>query len=110
MRVIYNRAIPFGRKFRAINLFGVVFSKVPCDGTIINHERIHSAQMREMAYLPFYLAYGIEWLIRFLACRDGHRAYREISFEREAYQNQSDPGYLQRRRRYGFLKHCRGGR
>lgn len=64
MSIIKNTIIPFG-KFKAINLFGVIFYKgsYPTKDTI-NHEKIHTAQMKEMLYIFFYIWYGVEWLIK----------------------------------------------
>ena len=64
-----------------MNLFGVFFvhPRVRLSKRLINHESIHTAQMREMLYVPFYVVYVIEWLIRLLLKGD---AYRNISFER----------------------------
>ena len=30
MKIIYNRLIPVGKRYYAINLFGVLFAKGPC--------------------------------------------------------------------------------
>ena len=95
MKIIYNRFIPFGRNFLAINLFGVLFAKGPCDSVTINHEEIHTRQMRELLYLPFYVAYVVGWLFRLAQYRDFMKAYA----------NQRDIGYLRRRRPYSFLKY-----
>lgn len=53
MIIIKNTIIPFG-KFKAINLFGIIFYKgsYPTKDTI-NHEKIHTAQMKEMLYIFF---------------------------------------------------------
>ncbi len=101
MRVIRNGLIPF-KGFKAINLFGVVFVRRECTMTSadLNHEAIHTAQMREMFYVIFYLAYIVEWLCHLARFQDTHEAYRRISFEREAYANQSDPDYLNNRKPY----------
>ena len=101
MRVIRNGLIPF-RGFKAINLFGVVFVRRECAVTPIdlNHEAIHTAQMREMLYVIFYIAYVGEWLGRLAKCRDVKEAYRRISFEREAYAHQSDTEYLNTRKHF----------
>lgn len=99
MKIIYNRFIPFGRFF-AINLFGVLFVKgKPSQVTRrdLNHELIHTAQMRELGCVPFYILYVLEWIWRLF--RKGN-AYSNISFEREAYAHQNDPGYLHRRPRF----------
>ncbi|MDE6843792.1 MAG: hypothetical protein K2J24_09745 [Muribaculaceae bacterium] len=108
MKIIYNRIIPFGRRFYAINLCGVLFAKGPCDRRMLNHESIHTAQIKELAYVGFYLWYVVEWLVLLLRRRDTFRAYRDISFEREAYANEGDFTYLGRRRRYSFMRYLRG--
>ena len=110
MRIIRNNFIPL-RGFKAINLFGVLFvrgnaSIGPAD---INYEEIHTAQMREMLYVPFYLWYVVEWLVRLVQFRDFKKAYRNISFEREAYANERGMGYLGRRRRYSWTGYLKGG-
>ncbi len=107
MRVIYNRIIPFGT-FKAINLFGVVFSKMPLSATECRHEQIHSRQMLELCVVGFYLWYVVEWGIRLLQYRNGLVAYFNICFEREAYLNQSRPDYLMHRRCFGFWRYLRG--
>lgn len=87
MRIVYNNIIPF-RGFKAINLFGILFVRKGCEMSDVdlNHEAIHTAQMKEMWYIFFYLWYLIEWIVRLF--KKGN-AYRNISFEREAYSNQS---------------------
>ena len=42
---------------------------------LINHESIHTAQMKEMLYLGFYLWYGIEWFVKLIKYRNGYKAY-----------------------------------
>ncbi len=103
MKVIRNTLLPLGRKFGAINLFGVLFAKpdMPLTPEVMNHEAIHTRQMRELLYIPFYLMYVAEWLYRLARRRgDSYRAYLDISFEREAYRHAADPGYLATRRHF----------
>lgn len=109
MKVIRNRIIPFGGYY-AINLFGIVFAKGDCDDVTMRHEAIHTAQMRELLYLLFYIAYVVEWLVRFAILHDSRRAYHAVSFEREAYANQADAGYLSRRRHFAFFRNNRRAR
>ena len=98
MKIIHNRFIPF-RGFAAINLFGVLFVRrgVRMSPALLNHERIHTAQMRELGYVLFYVIYLVEWLLRLL--RPGN-AYRKLSFESEAYRHEGDLRYLSRRPRF----------
>ncbi|MGN0213500.1 MAG: hypothetical protein ACI4AH_01680 [Muribaculaceae bacterium] len=104
MKVVRLRWFP--RRW-CINLFGVAFSGDTSwiNDKVINHERIHTAQMRELLFVPFYVLYVAEWLVRLALCRGWMRAYRSISFEREAYGNDADFGYLGRRRAYAWMNY-----
>ena len=102
--VIYNKIFPFGN-YVAINLFGIIFSKSkPLTDKTINHENIHTRQMIEMLFIFFYIWYGIEWLIRLIQYKNGHTAYRNISFEREARYAAEHPEYKRKTFSYGWLK------
>lgn len=105
MKIIRNKIIPF-KGFKAVNLFGVLFvrEEAVLSEVDINHETIHTAQMKEMLYVGFYLWYAVEWLVRMIRSRDAHSAYRNISFEREAYANQFNMEYLQDRQHYTWMK------
>ncbi len=72
--------------------------------TLLNHEKIHLRQQAEMLVLPFYIWYSIEYLMRLAQYRNGRTAYRNISFEREAYHNESDNTFLYNRPFWNFLK------
>lgn len=100
MRIVRNRFLPF-RRYAAMNLFGLLFCHHDTLVTpqLVNHERIHTAQMLEMGIIFFYLWYGIEWLIKLAT---PGRAYMRISFEREAYLYDDDPDYLRHRRPYAW--------
>lgn len=108
MKIIYTKRFPFmGKDFIAMNLFGMIIARkgIYLSPTSVFHERIHTAQMREMLYVFFYLWYVIEWLIRILFCFSASKAYWNISFEREAYDNESNPAYLQQRKHYRWMKY-----
>ena len=106
MKIIRNRLIP-PPGFSYINISGVLFTrrKRPITPIEERHESIHTRQMQETLYIFFYLWYLIEWLIKLAIIRDTRKAYRAISFEREAYQYQATPGYLEERKHYCWLKH-----
>lgn len=88
MKVIYNNLIPF-RGFCAINVFGLMFVRKGCEVSqvTVNHETIHTAQMKELGYILFYIIYFVEWVVR---CFMKGNAYRNISFEKEAYEHQEN--------------------
>jgi len=104
MKVIYNNIIPF-KGFAAINLFGVLFVRngVVLSCHMLNHERIHTSQMREMLYVFFYIWYGIEWLVKLF--KHKKQSYYNISFEREAYENEYNPSYLRERKLFAWVKY-----
>ncbi len=106
MKVIYNNLIPF-KGFAAMNLFGVIFARRDAYITrkTLNHEQIHTMQMREMLYVFFYVWYIVEWLIRLLCCFNSFKAYKNISFEREAKQNEENLNYKNERVHYTWLEY-----
>ena len=69
---------------------------------IINHEKIHIEQQKELLVIFFYLWYVLEWAIKFF--KYGSQSYYNISFEREAYKYDKDLTYLDKRKRWAFLK------
>ena len=72
MWVIHNKILPFHR-FAAINLFGIRFVNrgIRVTPTLINHEKILTAQMLELLVVFFYLLYVVEWLLRLLRLKSG---------------------------------------
>ena len=102
--MIRNKYIPF-QGYKAMNLFGILFVRgnARIDDITLNHEKIHTAQQKELLYIIFLFWYIIEWLIRL----PKGNAYRNISFEREAYDNQYDLNYLKSRKRFDFTKYLR---
>lgn len=73
--------------------------------TTINHEKIHIRQQAELLVIPFYIWYFLEFFIKSWSTSTIDDAYRSISFEREAYQNQDNPDYLKTRKFWSFLKY-----
>lgn len=103
MKIVYNNIIPF-KGFAAINLFGVIFARKECrplPTSTVNHEAIHTEQMKELLYIGFYVCYVVEWLVR-LSMKGN--AYRNISFEKEAYNCQHIPSYTQIRQRFAMWR------
>lgn len=89
-----------------LNIFSILCARDTrwIDRHVINHERIHDAQMRELLWIPFYILYVIEWFLRLIQYRNWHTAYMNISFEREAYRHGHDLSYLSRRPRFASFR------
>ena len=98
MLVVTKYLIPKG--FSGLTIFPFVFVKyrrAKVSLTFINHERIHLRQQIEMLILPFFIWYFLEFFMRWIQFKNRNLAYKNISFEREAYANEKDPDYLKQR-------------
>jgi len=104
--IVFKYFLPKG--YRGITLFPFVFLTDAADKNdmvFVNHERIHLRQQLELLILPFYVWYFVEYLILLLQFKDRKMAYRNISFEREAFENEKDLNYLKQRSFLGFLRY-----
>lgn len=98
----------FRKNIAAIALFPFIFvcnQTLLKDRRLINHEKIHLRQQLEMLVLPFYIWYLVEYLIRLIHYKKSSLAYRNISFEREAYENDYNINYLKERSFFQFIKY-----
>ncbi|WP_303319115.1 hypothetical protein Q4Q34_03545 [Flavivirga abyssicola] len=108
MILISKYLVPNG--YTGLTIFPFVFLKskhLEKHTVLINHESIHLKQQSEMLVIPFYLVYAIEFLIRLFQYKNWDLAYKNISFEREAYANEFNLDYLKHRPFWGFLKYIR---
>jgi hypothetical protein len=105
MKVIVSKYLtPVG--FRALTIYPFVFlreAKDKDDVVLLHHERIHLHQQKELLWVFFFLWYGLEFMVRWMRLRNKHAAYRAICFEREAYQNEKDLHFLERRPFWNFM-------
>jgi hypothetical protein len=74
------------------------------DESIIRHEQIHFRQQQELLIVFFYPIYLLNYLVNLARYRDHDKAYFNISFEREAYQNESDLTYLNKRKLFAWTR------
>mgnify|MGYP001820509317 CR=1 FL=1 len=108
MILISKYLVPKG--YVGITIFPFVFLKhkyLKTDIDLVNHESIHLRQQLELFIIIFYLWYGIEFLIRLIAYKDWNTAYKNISFEREAFANEKDLNYLKSRPFWNFLNYIK---
>jgi cytochrome bd-type quinol oxidase subunit 2 len=96
------------KKVSGVSIFPFIIlekESIKNDKTFVNHEMIHIYQQVELLFIFFVLFYYIEYFILLLKYKDTHKAYLNISFEREAYQNESNYNYLKTRRWFSFIKY-----
>jgi len=129
MKLVENYIIPF-RGYKCLTIWPFVFMR---KGYFYNsvdrhHESIHGEQQKEV--LPFAIAicailyvsgcgwwsllalplwfywYVTEWIVRLIAYGNQWEAYRNISFEQEAFTHERDFGtdyYLPKRKHFAWL-------
>ncbi|KAA6325464.1 hypothetical protein EZS27_025326 [termite gut metagenome] len=99
MKIVYNNFLP-PRGFAAIMLFGVIFARSKYKllaPKIVNYESIHKIQAKEVGgYFIYYLIYLFKWL---------KTGYRKNPFEREAYDNATNLGYLKTCKPFAWKKY-----
>ena len=108
MIALKNNIIPF-KGFTALTLWPFVFVRKDEEQNythiVEHHETVHGEQQKEMLIVFFLLWYGIEWFVKLCYYRNSMTAYKNISFEREAYKNQNDLAYLDIRKHYAWTKY-----
>jgi len=89
------------RKVEAICLWPFILIRHPLmahDQILINHEKIHFRQQIEFAVIIFYILYITEFIYYKLKGYNSDLAYRNISFEKEAYRHEGELDYLKTRK------------
>jgi hypothetical protein len=97
-----------GKSFSAVTIYPFIFIKhshYKNDYTLINHEYIHFIQQKELLWFVFFVWYSIEYFVRIIQYRNRYLAYKNISFEREAYLHENDLEYLKTRKYFSFYKY-----
>ena len=131
MKIIKNKVLPFGN-YATINIFGILFTKRKHLSDIsINHETIHSYQIRETGFVGivlviilnllfnisfwwlfvgvsvFYIQYGFEYIIIRLFHKKQNDAYHDVSFEEEAHNNDENLEYIKTRKHFAWIKYIK---
>ena len=88
----------------AIALFPFVFCRSTMTARTINHETIHFQQQLETGIIFFYLVYLWDYLVSKVKGLSGIEAYYAIRAEKEAHGNEGDFQYLEKRKRWKWLR------
>ncbi|MDP3312952.1 hypothetical protein [Lutibacter sp.] len=106
MIVILKYLIP--NSYSGLAIYPFIFlkeRKLEENKPLLNHERIHLQQQKELLWVFFFVWYFIEFIILLLKFKNRNKAYKNISFEKEAYKNEENLLYLNQRKFYSFLKY-----
>ena len=110
MKIVENKILPFG-SFSAMVLGKFIFTKDA------SNETIHYYQQAELSYIGFFVMYFLSYVCQLIRCAlykniglaecgsrsVWKRAYRTVLFEREAYEHEDDPEYLEKRAPYAWF-------
>ncbi len=69
------------------------------------HETIHYHQQIELLFVFQWILYGAFFLKGLICEKSGTAAYRHNPFELEAYDNDDDESYLEKRRLFSWMKY-----
>lgn len=120
MKQVITKHFPFG-SFKALALWPWAFLKGRFTERDVRHEAIHGEQQKETLLVGFFIIYAVAWVVEALRCwadkgrgqiadprylprNYWHRVAHSVIFEREAYAHDMDEYYLDRRRRFAWLK------
>ena len=100
--VVLSKISPI--EINAITLGPFIFSRGEMSIQTRNHEAIHWEQYKETLILGFLFLYAVFYIFGLLKYRSGEMAYYNIPFEREAYDNDSDLGYIFQRKPWSWAR------
>lgn len=106
-RKIYSKLIPAKGYISILILWWMVIREEYRDSApwfAEIHETIHLRQELEMGIILFYVWFVVEFLIKLMITLSWSRAYRSVAFEQEAYRNQLEKSYLERRPAFAWLR------
>jgi hypothetical protein len=107
MTIKHSKRLP-PKGFKEINLYPFKVYTRGCaknglSDKTLRHEAIHTMQTRSLLILPYYIWYGLEYLIKLAICWNRDKAYKSICFEQEAYYNSNNLNYGEERQWINFL-------
>ena len=96
----------------AITLGPIVLSRGTLSERVKRHETIHFMQYKELFFIGFLLVYLYDYLYAAVVKKKGfsREAYLAIRFEQEAYDNDHDVDYLERRKKFRWRDYPLGGK
>ena len=106
---VENSRVPvFLSKFAPINIGAItlgfiVFSRGEMTEQTKQHETIHFQQFLETLFIGFLLLYVYDYIKNYIRFRNGTLAYFNIRAEKEAYQHDETPDYLETRKRWRWI-------
>lgn len=114
------KILTLGQSFSAITIgiFVIFKNRSVATDRVVNHEHIHVKQQVELLFIGMWLLYALSYIfnrIKLLAGKElpvrtswntSHmKAYRNIIFEREAYDNDNNLRYINNRKSFAWFNY-----
>ena len=104
MKIIINKLIPM-KGYIAMTAWPFIFARKELNKYVLNHEKIHGEQKKELLIVFFLLLYCLEYIIKLCITFNHDKAYASISFEQEANIYEHDLNYISTRHHYTWIKY-----
>jgi hypothetical protein len=94
---------------KAVTVYPFIFLKYKEDlnnKTLLNHEKIHLAQQKELFFIGFFILYFYHFFKIRTYFNNKTAAYRAICFEKESKINENILDYLINRKKYSWKKYA----
>lgn len=105
-RYIFNHEMIHWKQQMELFLTGFVIALVISGLTILNgYSYWWLSTLIILPIFTFYVWYLVEWFCKKSIYPRGNEAYRNLSFEREAYKFGKNLDYLKRRKRFTWIKY-----
>lgn len=104
--IVSKFLVPNG--FSGISIYPFILLKnsdLKNDEVFLNHEKIHLRQQIQLAIVLFFVWYALEYFYLLIKKQNKRNAYRNISFEKEAYDNEDNLDYLKKKQWWNFLNY-----
>jgi hypothetical protein len=103
--VVEDSIIPkliFWMPVQAITLFPFIFFRGKMNDVTLTHEKIHIMQFIELWVIGYPFVYMFDFVCSFLRLWNIQKAYLRIRMEQEAYTNQNDFEYPNKRKKFAW--------
>jgi len=104
-----SRLLKLFNRIFSINFEGFTFypfillSGENTEKDIYNHELIHIQQTEETFFIGYILILVTQYTFNLCKYRNLYKAYRNLAFEKEAYDNMKNLDYLKSRKKFAWL-------
>ncbi len=103
-QIVVTKLVPKDRRAITIRPYIFIRDANDTDAELFSHELTHYKQEKEVHFFGFAIIYGLNYLVQLAIKRDSYDAYESVCFEREATYYEKDLNYLNKRKKFGWIR------